>query len=70
MKKMTPNGRDIDVVNVFHDADGHWYYSAWVGNTHNHNDSLEFDTFTADAAIAEAKAYFPNADVRVVEPVA
>jgi len=69
MKKMKHNVRDIDVVNVFPDADGRWYYSAWVGNTHNHNDSLEFDTFTADAAIAEAKAYFPNADVRVVEAV-
>lgn len=70
MKKIQTNVHDIDKVNVFHDAGGHWYYSAWVGKTHDHNDSLECEALTAEAAIAEAEAYFPDADVCVVEPVA
>lgn len=56
----------IDRVSVYQAADGRWYYAAWIGSEHDHNDDIP-DAETETEAVAEVQAKWPAATVRVVD---
>ena len=58
----------ITKVNIYRDSNGIWYYAAWCGSEHDHNDIIP-DAESETASREWVQSQWPNADVRTVESV-
>lgn len=60
--------KNVTKVNVYHDSNDNWFFAAWCGSEYDCNNSIDNATNQSEA-VAWAKTQFPNAEVKVVEPV-
>jgi hypothetical protein len=56
---------EVTQVNVY-ESDGSFFYSAWCGMIHDHNDELDADNPTD--AVQLAKELFPDAKIDYLDP--